>query len=256
MSTPANGARSRRRSRVRPIHRWLGIVSSVLVLWLSITGIALNNARDWGLDRTYVQLTWLLNWYGIEAPPPSASFRIGERWATLLGEQLYFGGRRIATDVSEMTGAVRAANIVAISSATELFVLTTEGGLVERLDARELLPGRIDALGTHDGRIVCLSAGRSYAADESVLTLTPADPAWGHTARWSHPSDLPAGRLASVQKAYLGSVLTVERLLADLHGGRLFTRLGPRIVDAAGILLILVGVTGLMVWSRRNGSPK
>lgn len=238
------------------MHRWLGIVSSAVLLWLSVTGIALNNASAWGLDRSYVRTRWLLRWYGIEAPAPAASFRVGERWATLLGERLYFDGRQIARDVSGLTGAIRAADIVAISTGADLFVLTAAGDLIERVDARELLPGRIDALGIRDGRIVCQSAGRSYVADEDVLTLTLEDPAWDHGVSWSRPSDAPAGTLAEVQEAYLSRILTFERLLADLHGGRLLTRLGPRIVDAAGVLLILLGVTGLVIWSRGNTSAK
>lgn len=222
------------------------------MLWLSATGIALNNASAWGLDRSYVELAWLLRWYGIAAPEPSASFRVGGRWATLLGERLYFGDRLIASGVSELTGAVHAAGVVAISTEAELFLLTPEGALVERVEVSPQLPGRIDALGVRDGRIVCRSGDRSFVADEDVLTLTPDSRGGAGTVSWSRTGSLPADALAAAQDAYLSRVLTFERLLADLHGGRLFTRLGPRIIDFAGVLLILLGVTGLMVWSRRS----
>ncbi len=47
-------------------HRRIGLVALTLVIVLAITGIALNHSETFKLDETYVNTSWLLNWYGIE----------------------------------------------------------------------------------------------------------------------------------------------------------------------------------------------
>ncbi|NOQ69556.1 MAG: hypothetical protein GQ573_05565, partial [Gammaproteobacteria bacterium] len=47
-------------------HRRIGLVALSLVVILVITGIMLNHTESFKLDETYVNNSWLLDWYGIE----------------------------------------------------------------------------------------------------------------------------------------------------------------------------------------------
>ena len=47
-------------------------------------------------------------------------------------------------------------------------------------------------------------------------------------------------------------VLPIERLLLDLHSGRFFGRFGPWVMDAAAVLIVLLGVSGTWIWLRRR----
>ena len=46
-------------------------------------------------------------------------------------------------------------------------------------------------------------------------------------------------------------MLTFERVLLDLHSGRIFGRAGPLVMDAAAVLFIALALTGFWMWLRR-----
>ena len=50
-------------------------------------------------------------------------------------------------------------------------------------------------------------------------------------------------------KDYLANILTLERVLLDLHSGRIMGAVGPWIMDAAAILLLVLALTGIWMWT-------
>jgi uncharacterized iron-regulated membrane protein len=50
----------------------------------------------------------------------------------------------------------------------------------------------------------------------------------------------------------MGEVLPTERLLLDLHSGRIFGAAGPWIFDIAALLLILLSLSGTWIWIKRR----
>ena len=68
---------------------------------------------------------------------------------------------------------------------------------------------------------------------------------------WSQPAELPADIEAQIAAAYRGSGLSVERVLVDLHSGRLFGLSGIAMMDLAAIALCILAVSGILVWLRR-----
>ena len=59
-----------------------------------------------------------------------------------------------------------------------------------------------------------------------------------------------------LQAAYRGYGLTLERVLLDLHSGRVLGSAGVLLVDAAAILFLLLAISGLWLWSRRRTSTR
>jgi len=57
----------------------------------------------------------------------------------------------------------------------------------------------------------------------------------------------------SLLDQYRGSGLSWERLLLDLHSGRLFGSVGVFIIDLAGIALLLIALSGVWVWVTKPG---
>ena len=53
------------------------------------------------------------------------------------------------------------------------------------------------------------------------------------------PADLPVG-------------ISIERLLQDLHSGRLFGIFGVILMDLASVALVLLALTGCWVWLRKR----
>lgn len=242
---------------MRRLHRWLGIVVLAFVLLFAITGIALNHADDWRLDQRHVDWAWVLAAYGIDAPPPSASFADGGHRATLMGERLYFDGRELARGVESLAGTVAAGGVVVVAAARDVFLLTPAGELVERMPVGERLPGAIGGLGLAGRRVVVKSEDALFRFDDELLLIERWREDAAEGVRWSAATPVGAGELAAIESLYRGRGVTVERLLLDLHSGRLFTRLGTLVMDAVAVLLILLSLTGLWMWlARSNGTRR
>jgi hypothetical protein len=247
-----NGRAPGKRTWARRVHRWFGLAALVFVLLLSTTGIALNHTSAWHLDDTYVGWPWLLDAYGIDAPPPTASFADGEHRATLLGGRLYVDGRELARGIETLAGVAVTGEWVAVAAGREVFLLAESGDLVERIDPGAALPAPIAALGLADGRLALRSGSALLRFDESLLNVEMAAGLQDDAVRWSAPSTVPPDKLAHLQDLYRGRGITVERLLADLHSGRLFTRFGPLLMDLVAVLLIGLSITGLVMWLRHK----
>lgn len=245
-----NGARA---VWYRRLHRWLGLTTLVFVVLLSVTGIALNHVEAWRLDERYVRWPWLLDAYGIEAPPVAASFADGGHRATLMGGRLYLDDAELARDVEALAGIVATGNFVVIA-AGELFVLTPHGELVERIEPQTASGRSLDALGIADGRVVAQSDGRLFRFDEALLNVESSGPAKDGNIRWSVESPAPAEMLERLREHFVGRGLPVARILADLHSGRIVTQVGRLIMDAIAVLLIVLSLIGFLVWRSRGGN--
>lgn len=262
-SRPKASSGARLRTWLRRFHRWLGVVLVFFVLLLAVSGIALNHADAWGLDRRYLGWSWLLDAYGIEAPPPSASFADGEHRATLLGGRLYFDGADIAQDVEALAGLTVMDPLVLVGTSDRAFILMTSGEFVQSLDVAADLPAAVARVGTADGVAVIESGGRLYRSDPDITLFEPWEAGSPDSVRWSSPTPPDAAELEALQALYRGRGLTAERVLADLHSGRILAVAGPLLMDLVAICMIVLSISGLIMWvqhgrretaaERRNG---
>lgn len=253
-SSANNGGTAGKRGWLRRLHRWLGIAVLCFVLLLAATGIPLNHSAEWRLAERHVQWQWLLAAYGIEAPAPAASFADGGHRATLLGDRLYFDGQELAREVDALSGTVSSGGTVVVAADRDVFLLTPGGELVERMRLGERLPGAIAALGRAGERVVVRSGAALYRFDGDLLDLEPWPEGASDGVRWSAETPAAAGELAAIEALYRGRGVTVERLLADLHSGRIVARLGPLVMDLVAVLLIVLSLTGLWMWRQRGGN--
>lgn len=241
--------RLRRRSALATWHRRLGLTAAVFVLLLAITGLALNHTDSLRLDERFVGAGWLLGWYGIEAPARAEGFRLEGSTVTRLGERVYLDDRLVEQDVDALSGAVSTDGFIIVAVDGELLLLTAAGDRVERLGREDGIPAGIRAVGTDaDGRLVVRTASGIYRADPQLLTWEPSGSA-SNAVRWPEPVAPDPALLASLRQDYLSNILTLERVLLDLHSGRILGRYGPWLMDAAAVLLLVLAVTGVWLWS-------
>ena len=258
----ANG-NARLRIWLRRGHRWLGVVLVLFVLLLGATGIALNHASDWGLDRRHLDWPWLLDAYGIQAPLPAASFADGGLRATLLGERLFLDDAEIAQDVAGLAGIATLDPLVLVGTSNALYVLTKAGELDEAIDTTPGMPGPIDRVGRDGGHAVVESGGALYRSDPDMTQFVHWEAGQHEHLQWSAASPPPTAELDVLQTLYRGRGLTVERVLADVHSGRIFATAGTLVMDAVAAFMIVLSLSGLVLWlqhsrreaelERRNG---
>ena len=238
------------------VHRWLGLGSVAFVLLLSVTGIALNHAGQLNLDRHYLQSPWLLEWYGIAVPPPQASFTVASHRVSLIGERLYYDNNELTDGIPALVGAVSTPSFIAIATPTAVLLVTPDGTLVERVDTEAYLPGDVTAIGIAGAVLFLRGGDYLYETDENLLTFSPCVEFDVADIQWPVPSAIPQADLVILQGLYRGRGLSLERVILDLHSGKILTRVGPILMDAVGIILIALSVIGLFMWAGRNGKQR
>jgi hypothetical protein len=236
---------------MRRLHRGLGALGALFLLWMALSGIAINHSDALGLSARYASSPVLLDWYGVNGPAQLTSFRAGDDWLSFAGSTAYFNGEAVTT-LDGGHGAIRAASMIVAAGSRELLLLDHQGRLVERLPWE--MAGEIEAIGENNGAIVVRAADRSWQADGLLLVWQPLDvPA--AEIRWSFPESAPAKVHDMVVAAYRGNVLSLQRLLLDMHSGRILGNNGVWVYDLLALIVCLLAGSGLVLWLR-NGARK
>ena len=233
-------------------HRYMGISAALFTLIIAFTGILLNHTEDFDFHDTHVQSGWVLDWYGIEAPDQLLSFPVGERHITLMGDDLYLDRREIGDDYHDLTGAVAFGDMLVISVNNEILLLTPRGEIIERLKRRDGVPAGIEKIGLNgEGKLAVRTLHEIYLPDETFIRWQRYD-GDADNIRWARQAPLEPRLKKLLQNHFRGEVLSLERVLLDLHSGRFFGRIGPWVFDIAAILLILLSLTGAWIWLKRR----
>jgi len=248
--TPINGNR-RSGYWFRRGHRWIGVSLLFFVILLAVTGITLNHGDKLGLDRRFVSWSWVLNAYGIEMPSQLTSYADAGHRATLVGERLFIDGRDVDQRVSTLAGFVALGPMLLAAGENAVHLLTPGGDLVEVIELVGL-PGPIDRVGRIGGQAVVQSAGSLLRSDDDIAVFTPWHDVATAEIQWSVSTPPTASELAVLELAYRGRGLTVERVLLDLHSGRILALPGTLLMDIVGVFLIVLGMSGLVISRSRN----
>lgn len=235
-------------------HRWAGLVIALLIALLCITGVLLNHGSALGLARQFVQSDWLLDLYGIEPVQEAMAFTGGGHWVSRIGDRLYFDDQDLAERSDALLGAVLLQDQIVAGLSDRLLILTPKGETVEILRSAEGVPAGMRRIGTApDGRLVIDTAHGHFVPDLDTLR-------WKEGAvsdvLWAEPVALPAELGARLMQSFRAHALTLERVLLDLHSGRIINRFGIWIMDAVAVVLMSMVLSGLWIWYRRQVNDK
>ncbi|NND43813.1 MAG: PepSY domain-containing protein [Xanthomonadales bacterium] len=239
-------------SLARRQHRAIGVTVSVFVLLVVLTGLALNHAALLRLDQRKLTHPGLLDWYGLDAPETIVSFEVHPQWLSHAGSRWYLDGVAVAT-AGEPRGAVAFAGWLLAADGDGLLLLTGGGEVVERIAWDSAARGAIEAVGrAADESVAVRSTRGTWFADADLLDWMPAGDV---PIRWARPADTPSTIRQDIINAHRGEAISLERLVLDLHSGRLFGSWGVWVYDLLAIGLAVLALTGLLLWfrGRRNG---
>lgn len=224
-------------------HGRFGVFAALIAIYLSVTGLMLNHTHDLGLDKSRVDNSWMLQLYGIK-PPMGTSTSTGQNRVSKLGETLFIDNRVIGQYNSALTGAVTVAQLLVITLTDSILLLNADGVIIETLTRSSGLPGQIERVGQADTGLVIQSGQQKYLSDADFLKWLPVSDS-GSDVSWSRLEAMPADtktKLTPLLPAYGPSW---ERVLQDLHSGRMFNLPGTLLIDLTGIILLLLSISGI-----------
>lgn len=241
-------------SLTRRLHRTVGAVAALFVLFIVISGLGINHAAVLGFEKHHITQPFLLDWYGIGEPEDLRSFTAGDHWLSFAGSGLYFDGTFVAT-LPNGRGALSNGAMLIAAGDNELLLLDHEGELVERMPWSQKASGTIKSVGLLPNGFVAVRSGQStWLADKDLLQWRVMDE--NNTGLlWSQPTTAPESIRQAVSRHFRGDGLNLERLLLDLHSGRFFGPGGVLIYDLLALAIGFLAISGLVLWmrGRRNG---
>jgi len=128
-----------------------------------------------------------------------------------------------------------------------VLLLDAQGQQVERMGPAYGVPA-FSALGRNDqGLVLETEHGLSqYDVDQLASVALPGNAAWTPSRQQSLPETMKQRIVAQS----VPSSLNWQRLLLDLHAGRLFGLAGQLVMDLAALMLVVLALTGTVIWSR------
>lgn len=231
-------------------HRYVGITIALFVILLAITGIALNHTTELKLGKSYVNNKLLLNHYGIHAPEKITSYNKGSVWVSQWHKRLYLNEQDLGESSSQLVGVAVYEDIIIIAMNNYLLLYTTEGELIEKLGSIDKVPAAISKIGiTDNNELAVMAASGTYTTDKDFSIWLNNSQA---VTVWNDTQPLPADLKQRLVTKYLGKGLTIERLILDLHSGRLLNLTGVYFMDFVALLLVFLAGSGLWIWTIRQ----
>jgi len=242
-----------RRRLMSVLWRWhgrVGLLAAFFVLVLATTGIALNHSAELGLDRRFVDWPWLSRAYGDDSGD-LPTFQVGAHWLSRAANgRVYFDAQEVASCSGKLVGAVALGELLYAGCTEELLLITSSGELVESINASTGLPVRLEAVGLIEQQIVLQAGGIWWLADLDLMDFSQRATASGAVIQQLLPGRLPESIRAQIPAP--DQWLSWERLLLDVHSGRVVGRVGVLWMDAVGVLLAILGLSGIVMWWLRR----
>lgn len=233
---------------IRLVRRWharVGMVALLFLLFLVLSGLVLNHGDTLGLDAVEIRQPWLMNWYGLKAVIPAGGYPAGDGFLAWGGGKWALSGRVVATKAANPVGAVEVGGIDYVATRSGLYLYRPDGRLVDKVENRSLPGLPVARLGKAGERVVLDTAEGAFASRDGV-EWEKAD---ASSAAWSELRPIPPEEKQKLVEA-LAPGLPLQRVLLDLHSGRIFGRYGPWVVDLLACSLLGLGLSGLWMYWR------
>jgi hypothetical protein len=195
-----------------------------------------------------------LSWYGREVEPVRQGYALGGQWLTAVGGHLYLDQTALPADSGQLLGAVATGPMRVAATDTGLWLFTEDGELVEHM-ASGVAIGVLGIGLASDGSVVVNGPAGLQQADAELLNWSRYQ-GRPEQLQWSKAQRLPPALAGQLSQQHYGDGPSWERLLLDLHSGRLFGIPGwlPNwlLADLAAVLMLLLSFSGLWVWLRHR----
>lgn len=226
-------------------HRWTGLLVAVPLLVLASTGLLLNHLDDLSLRQRPLPL-WLAQYYGVPPLSPALGSDVGEQdWWLWADQTLYRDGTALAQCSAPFVGVVAVGALRVAGCGRELVLLSGAGEVFERLGTDYGVP-IFTAVGSAPGVVLLATASGAQQFNPDTLALQP----WMQDWQPQTVLRVPTALAKQLPRQQVPVELNWERLLLDVHAGRVLPLLGTLLMDLSALLMLLLAGSGVLIWWR------
>ncbi len=236
------------------LHRWLGTGSLGIVLIISVTGILLNHTATLRLDERSVTWSPLLHRYGMEPKGEPVVFPAGEDRVAVWDGRLFVNDLLVETlpetRVPVGAGRMESEDLFVFAFPDLIVTADPQGQVFDRIDVASLPPSPLSRVAAGEGELILETEDGKRRALRDWIDLVEVE---GGDPRWfRQDSTVPSDYRQELARALRGDGMPLYRVVLDLHSGRLFGTVGVILWDLAAVALVVLGITGVMLWFRRR----
>lgn len=221
----------------------------LFLVLISASGLVLNHADALGMSR-HAAAPWVLSLYSTELPPVDAAFSAAGVLFATSAETLYANGIELAKGTNRLIGSVVVDDAYVVATSDEFFLISDDIALIERFapDAS----GPMSKLGTAGQHIFVAIQDAYFEIDTQRMSLSSTADITPEKVAWSQPAIPSENQAEQIGTAALGQAINWERVLLDLHSGRILPTIGRYLADITALCLLYMCFTGLWLWARRR----
>jgi len=235
--------------RMRSLHRSMGAIVAIFVLMLATTGILLNHTSDLDLDQRFLTWDWLLSHYGINEADADAVYLLDRHTISQFGTQVFVDATPVTQSEVPILGGIIIDDLMVLATEGALLLFTPEGEFIERMGDSVGVPSMIQNIGLFHGDPVVQTRNGMWRSD---FMLDQWEQLSLNGVGWSEPQAMPSSVQDELSLFFRGKGITIERVILDVHNGRILGKYGAWFADLVGGLLVLIALTGLWLWGRRR----
>ena len=238
---------------IRRWHYLLGLLAAIWFIILSISGFLLNHTSELKLKQRFITTDWMLEHYGIKVLPILNGFKLQDQlWLTHSKNSLFLNDVILDNNIQQLQGAVLfQEQFITILADNMLFLLTLKGELIEKLT---YLPADPQNIGIFENQVILKTKDSYFVTNETFSHWKPLEKI--EQVNLSTLEILPINLKENINKNNKLGLLNIERILLDLHSGRIFGWWGVYVMDAMGLILLWLAGSGGWLWLKRQSALK
>lgn len=247
------GNRRQQRKKLKSLyvwHRYAGLFTALFIIFITVSGIALNHTDDLALKKKHISSNILLDSYNIQAPSFILQFSTGQRVVTQADNFLFINAGNAITAEEPLIGVAEFDNFLIIALSNALLLIDSNHQLVETLGHIDGVPNNISSLGVDKSHRVTLLANNQLYQLDNDLSLQKVS--MDHAINWSTAERMSERETAHIAQRYRSNIISLETLLLDIHSGRFFGSYGTLFFDLIGIVLLFLAFTGVIIWIKQR----
>ena len=242
------------------LHRRFGLAAFIIIIVICVTGILLNHTEEFALKDRFIQSSRLQSWYGIEVEGEAFFYPVETNQSQViiasLEDHLYVDNQLISQNAGLIIGAVSVTDLIIVSTAADIYLVTPQAELIEKMSLSSFITSDIEKIGVDDSGSVLLSSKDTvYTSHDDYLSWQALDSPVSNV-EWSQPAKVSAEELEVLHSYHLAKSIDWERLVLDLHSGRIFGQWGVWLYDLTALAIIFLSISGCWTWYKKQQLKK